>query len=169
MLTVLSRQVMQSSTLPNFSMLYAMSSAPPPYTLHNVRAHKPAPFSKAQLLNRYLLDIIAFAYDIDYEALSNALSNAEFSRERKCNASGSTSLLSNEEQSHLLRIADATARTFDNAQRRVFSSISLSDCTLLYYEVVVPALELKVWPAYVFDWLRYYPKHLNDPKKRKQT
>lgn len=64
-------------------------------------------------------------------------------------------------------MAEVTVRTFRNVRSRPYNLVTKPDADLLYFEVVKPAWQLRIWPSFVFGW--YYLKHQSSRKERKQT
>lgn len=160
-----------STTLQNDIRISNMDTAPPPpYTPLSQSNPNPLPVSSLAVytrerLQRFLIQNICYAYDVDVNALRDALAGASLLSVEP----SERSLLSESELVSLHRLSQIVSRCHTKSDRFQFSGIMSVECKVLNAFILVPAQELGISGEYVFDWLKEYSNHKNYAAKRHQA
>lgn len=88
-----------------------MTLQPPPYTRHCTNIEAQAIESRKLRLHRFLIDSVAFAYDVDYAQLRNALTFSELLRKMEENHLEENLQLSQHDSDNLLHVATIVQST----------------------------------------------------------
>jgi hypothetical protein len=139
------------------------SSAPPPYTPSGVPLEdtKADAYAIKRRLHRFLIDSIAFLYEVDPIALKGALSNHPLVTEDTSEPCKPTkwSILPPDDRAIILDLANTVALTATKVTKQQLSAITATEFHLIHTHVFIPAQQLGVGPAYAMRLLRLYANH----------
>jgi len=112
-------------------------------------------------LHRFLIDSIAFMYEVDPIALKEAMSKSTLATRGDSKAPGSStwSAVLSSDREGLLSLATLVSTTSEKVNKQHISSVSTADITFLNTHVSIPAKALLVNPGYAFRLLRLYAVH----------
>jgi hypothetical protein len=166
-----------------FSLLAAMtsptapipSSKSTPITKIESQNSCPAPSSnKIKPLNtvtlrRYLLQLLAFSYKIEFEYLAFALLGTELDAHPDMGKRGS-SILTAEEQLHLLEISKTVARVYAHVKLpKAASAAAISNSEkMVVRNIVHTAQSIGISASHTLRHLTLYEKHRCCPSKRRE-
>lgn len=116
-------------------------------------------------LRRYLIEILAFSYDVDQAELHAALSTT-------CLATGpkySGIILDDAERKHLLDLSTIIQQTYDHIQADNAELVPYQNEENIRQLAIYPADALNISSPFILDHLSSYHIHQCDPSKRKKT
>jgi hypothetical protein len=140
------------------------SQPPPPYTPLPGKAQTTTIEEIRLRLGRFFIDSVAFVYNVDHAALLHALSTTSFAPTQDFKVSATPkatrpTILSQTEQTDILRLALLVRETCQKAWNHQFSLILDIERKAIYSHVSVPASELGIAPGYALNLLRLYASH----------
>jgi hypothetical protein len=145
-----------------------MTTTTPPVPATAALVPASAVTQKTHQLHRFLLEVIAYSYKAPIEALRLALLNTLLAGDETAKSVGNaTSILDDTERNKLTFLANTIRQARERAHAHQESLITNDESGLLYADVVLPAKQLDVDPAYVFHLLGIYSDHEHDPAKRR--
>jgi hypothetical protein len=146
------------------------SSAPPPYTPGDAPASEekstpvenktPSAETLKLRIYRFLIDSIAFMYEVDAVALRHAMSKSTFaSLDNFYPGSTRWSAILRSDREALLSLATIVSTTSEKVKKQQLSSITTADYRLINTNVIIPTKALLVHPCYAMRLLRVYAVH----------
>jgi hypothetical protein len=140
-------------------------SAPPPYSPTTNALSQPKNIdARANRLRHFLIVILAFTYDVDFDELRKALASSSLPLSPAAHASAL--LLSPADLEHLTKIAEATEAVTRLVDHNQFSLITNSEWTFLVDNLLLPAKTLDVAHACIIYRLRFFCIHRLEPRLR---
>jgi len=168
------------------SFLAAMTSPPAPLApstktptsktesrSSSLTVHIPSPTNIKPLntisLRRYLLELIAFSYKIEFNDLAFALLNTVLDNSPTTEESG-LSILTAEERLHLLEISTTVARVYAHLKplRAPSTSVISNSEKMVMRNIVETAQSIGISASHALRHLALYEKHRCRPSKRRK-
>jgi hypothetical protein len=137
-----------------------MASSLPPYTRIPLNNRTLDIDAITLRLRHFLIDSVAFLYEVDHEDIKKALSNTDLVATDNLKLGNNTrpSILSKNERDDILYLAALVREASDKAEID-HGGITFQEKQVIYNHVFVPAYKLQVSKPYVFHLLRLYAVH----------
>jgi hypothetical protein len=141
-----------------------MSLSPPPYTRVPL-LHRNLDADTIKLrLQRFFIDKIAFLYEVDHDALVQALrpdilNKLDDNQMRKTDTGSRFTIVTLDERIDFLYLANIVREASGKALKHQVSLITDLEYKTIYHHVVIPALGLSISPPYAFYLLQLHAKH----------
>jgi hypothetical protein len=154
-----------------------MKRPPPPYTLAPLDTWTLATSADAEgRLQRFLLDTVAFVYEVDNIALREAMTSSNIEsaasppysnpalasiphNPSEVSTVSSTSILSQADRNDILYLATNVHEVFEKVQKHQQSLITRNELAFVWLHIVLPSEQLRIDAGYSLDLLNSYATH----------
>lgn len=144
-----------------------MDEPPPPYSATTISQTYTPQRDPVMQLRRYLVEIMAFTFNVDSALLNHAL--GQDTLPTSASVSNTNSILTEDERVELLRLALITNDLYGKRGRPQFLATRDSDRRAVADGIVVPALQLELSATYILELISTYANHQCDKTKREHT